>query len=392
MAKVQFQVDGLDSNTASIFNDDVTFDGNVEVNSLSIGGVDIFTAIPPASFGAMNYAQTLGTRLTGVSTADSTLVSVSITTTGKPVQIIATGDVENNSAGSWTILQLYRGSTAIGSPIHTEGSAGSENSPYALNVIDTPSTGTYTYALKLNNSAGGTFNFGESAGPVITAVELTGAKGADGADGAGLDPLSLSGISASTTLSVGSVDQNFGYRVNTTPWAQGQYVTFSDQNSNLVYTGKLRFQAAGGFGTAFGLGVLDSVTGSSGTGTSSSWVMAFAAAPQGATGETGPAGPATVPQNEQSSAYTVASSDNGKFIDITTGGVTIATSTAMTAGQNFVIYNDSASNQTITQGDSVTLRQSGTANTGNRTLAQYGIATVLCVGSNTYVVAGTGLS
>jgi len=45
MAKVQFQVNGLDSNTASIFNDDVTFDGNVDVNSISIAGVDIFTAI-----------------------------------------------------------------------------------------------------------------------------------------------------------------------------------------------------------------------------------------------------------------------------------------------------------------------------------------------------------
>jgi hypothetical protein len=46
MAKVQFQVDGLDSNTASIFNDDVIFDGNVDAASISIDGVDIFTAIP----------------------------------------------------------------------------------------------------------------------------------------------------------------------------------------------------------------------------------------------------------------------------------------------------------------------------------------------------------
>lgn len=47
MAKVQFQVDGLDSNTASIFNDDVTFDGNVDAASISIDGTDIFEAIPP---------------------------------------------------------------------------------------------------------------------------------------------------------------------------------------------------------------------------------------------------------------------------------------------------------------------------------------------------------
>lgn len=49
MAKVQFQVNGLDSNTPSIFNDDVTFDGNIDVNSISIAGVDLFTAIPSGS-------------------------------------------------------------------------------------------------------------------------------------------------------------------------------------------------------------------------------------------------------------------------------------------------------------------------------------------------------
>lgn len=121
----------------------------------------------------------------------------------------------------------------------------------------------------------------------------------------------------------------------------------------------------------------------------SEWQTVGSVGPQG---PAGPVGPATVPQNSQTSSYTVVSADNGKYIDITTGGVTIATTTAFTAGQNVVIYNNSSSSQTITQGASVTLRQAGTTNTGNRTLASYGIATVLCVGSNTYVIAGTGLS
>jgi len=112
----------------------------------------------------------------------------------------------------------------------------------------------------------------------------------------------------------------------------------------------------------------------------------------GPTGSTGPNGPATVTQNSQSAAYIIASTDNGKYIDITTGGVTLATTTAFTAGQNVVIYNNSASSQTITQGTSVTLRWAGTSSTGSRTLAQYGIATAICVGSNTYVIAGTGIS
>lgn len=41
MAKVQFQVDGLDANQTSIFNQDVTFDGNIEANSISVQGTNI---------------------------------------------------------------------------------------------------------------------------------------------------------------------------------------------------------------------------------------------------------------------------------------------------------------------------------------------------------------
>ena len=100
----------------------------------------------------------------------------------------------------------------------------------------------------------------------------------------------------------------------------------------------------------------------------------------------------TVPINSQTSAYNVASTDAGKFISITTGGVSVLTTTAFTAGQSVSIYNNSGSNQTITQGASVTIRQVGTANTGNRTLAQYGLCTLLCVASNTYVITGGGVS
>ena len=56
------------------------------------------------------------------------------------------------------------------------------------------------------------------------------------------------------------------------------------------------------------------------------------------------------------------------------------------------IYNNSGSTQTITQGASVPLRQAGTSNTGNRSLGQYGTSTLLCVGSDVFVISGSGLS
>lgn len=99
----------------------------------------------------------------------------------------------------------------------------------------------------------------------------------------------------------------------------------------------------------------------------------------------------TLPANSKTSAYTLIATDTGKHISITTGGVTIP-SGIFNAGDIVTIFNNSASSQTMTQGGSVTLRWAGTATTGNRTLAQYGVASVLCVASNTFVISGTGLT
>ena len=105
----------------------------------------------------------------------------------------------------------------------------------------------------------------------------------------------------------------------------------------------------------------------------------------------GPNNTGNVPQNAQLSSYTLANTDTGKHISITTGGVTVPNTTFAT-GDSVVIYNNSGSSQTITQGVNVTMRLVGTATTGNRTLAQYGLATILCVAANTFVSMGGGLT
>lgn len=100
-----------------------------------------------------------------------------------------------------------------------------------------------------------------------------------------------------------------------------------------------------------------------------------------------------LPQNAQTSSYTLALSDMGKHISITTGGVVIPAnaSVAFPIGSAIAIYNNSGSNQTISI-TSDTLRQAGTANTGSRTLAQYGLCTVTKVASTTWVISGAGVS
>ena len=98
-----------------------------------------------------------------------------------------------------------------------------------------------------------------------------------------------------------------------------------------------------------------------------------------------------LPVNSQTAAYVLVLADAGKTISITTGGVTVNAG-IFSAGDNITIFNNSASSQTITQGTSVTIYQAGTANTGNRTLAQRGVCTLLCVASNTFTISGAGLS
>lgn len=100
-----------------------------------------------------------------------------------------------------------------------------------------------------------------------------------------------------------------------------------------------------------------------------------------------------LPQNSQTASYTLALSDAGKHISITTGGVVIPAngSVAFPIGTTIVVFNNSGSNQTISI-TTDTLRQAGTANTGSRTLAQYGLATCVKVTSTVWVISGAGLS
>lgn len=82
--------------------------------------------------------------------------------------------------------------------------------------------------------------------------------------------------------------------------------------------------------------------------------------------------------------------DRGALLSVT-AGVTVPAN-VFAANDTFTIYNNSASGITITQGASLTLRQVGTANTGNRTLAQRGLATVVFISATEAVISGGGLT
>jgi hypothetical protein len=100
-----------------------------------------------------------------------------------------------------------------------------------------------------------------------------------------------------------------------------------------------------------------------------------------------------LPQNSQTASYTLALSDMGKMVNTTTGGVVIPAngSVAFPIGAAISIFNNSGSNQTISI-TSDTLRLAGTATTGSRTLAQYGLATCVKVAATTWAISGAGVT
>jgi hypothetical protein len=98
----------------------------------------------------------------------------------------------------------------------------------------------------------------------------------------------------------------------------------------------------------------------------------------------------SVPINSQTSAYTLIATDHGKFIS-TNSAITVPPS-VFTAGQTVTIYNDSASSFAITKGAGVTMYWVQTGADADRTLSTRGVATILCVATNVFVITGGTLS
>ena len=97
-------------------------------------------------------------------------------------------------------------------------------------------------------------------------------------------------------------------------------------------------------------------------------------------------------QQTKSAPYTLVATDNGQCI-VTNSGVTVPASVFAT-GNVVTVYNNSGSTITITQGTSMTLQFAGqsTSTTGNRSLALYGITTILFLSASSAVITGVGMT
>jgi hypothetical protein len=114
---------------------------------LATNGTATYWTTPTTTLGAVNYAQNAAPSIYTSATTPTVVAQTAFTVSGNPVQIIAIGDVNPLSTGGWGRMQLYRDSTPLGAQVHFESSAANENVPYALQFIDNPGTGTFTYSL-----------------------------------------------------------------------------------------------------------------------------------------------------------------------------------------------------------------------------------------------------
>jgi hypothetical protein len=97
----------------------------------------------------------------------------------------------------------------------------------------------------------------------------------------------------------------------------------------------------------------------------------------------------TVPANTQASTYTLVAGDHGKVI-IASDTITVP-SGVFSTGQTISIYNNTAGNISINR-SSVTMYWVTDGTNADRTLSTRGVATVLCVGTDTFVITGGLLS
>lgn len=113
--------------------------------------------------------------------------------------------------------------------------------------------------------------------------------------------------------------------------------------------------------------------------------------PQGPTGTT----VTGFPQNLVSASYTLALTDAGKHVYVTVTGQTITVpdngTVAFPIGSTVVVINAAAVSTSIaiTTG---ALYLAGVGTAGTRTLAAFGIATLLKVTATTWLVSGNGLT
>lgn len=104
----------------------------------------------------------------------------------------------------------------------------------------------------------------------------------------------------------------------------------------------------------------------------------------------------TLPKTDISSGTTLALSHQAGLVRMTSSGDTVTiplnATVAFPIGSTVTVYNDYSGTNSINATGGVTLRKAWSGAADNATMAAYGICTLFKVGTDSWVIAGTGVS
>lgn len=334
--------------------------------SLTLGGTLSGVSLTSAVTGTLP----IGNGGTGATTAGGARTALGSTTLGDNLFIITNPSAVTfprfNADNTVSALDAATFRSAIGAG--TSSTTGTVTSVAGTGTVNGLTlTGTVT--------SSGSLTLGGTLSGVSLTTQVTGTL-----------PIGNGGTGITSTPTNGQllIGNGTGYTAATITAGSGVSVTNGAGSITIAATGGTgTVTSVAGTGSANGLSLSGTVT-SSGNITLSGSVTSVAS---GATIDSVVIGYRSIPRSTTSSTATTG--DVGKCIAVT-AGITIPNST-FAAGDAVSIYNDSASSITITAGVS-TLRQAGTTNTGNRTLAARGMATVWFNSATEAIISGAGVS
>lgn len=145
-------------------------DSSITSSKLSDTYADIVGSVGKVKL--QRVSATLSTNTVFNVTTDTAIVSVNITVAqGSDVFVTFNGEQNGNVGDSWQWVQLFRGTTALGTSTITVTTA-SHNDHISLQYWDENlAAGTYTYSCKVRNGAN-YMNWGEHSTPIIECIEF----------------------------------------------------------------------------------------------------------------------------------------------------------------------------------------------------------------------------
>jgi len=348
---------------------------NSDITSLT--GLTTALSVTQGGTGANTAALARTSLGTAASGANSDITSLSGLTTALSV---AQGGTGSNTAA---LARTALGATTVGGNVFTLTNPSAITFPRfnADNTVSALDAATFRTAIGAGTSSTtGTVTSVATAG-TVNGITLTGTVTSTGTLTLGG---TLSGVSLTTQVTGTLPIANGGTNATTAAGALSSLGAYAATNPSGFTSNTGTVTSVATSGSTNGLSLTGGTITTTGTVTLSGSVTSVAS---GATIDSITIGYRSIPRS--TTATTAAVGDVGKCIAVT-ANIAIPNST-FAAGDAVSIYNDSASAITITA-SITTLRQAGTTNTGNRTLAARGMATVWFNSSTEAIISGAGVT